>query len=84
MEVGTRTQANLCLKKELKKMIEWKKIKGYDVKVEDYIVLNIVKPDGTPGYPYKFNTQQNAFVKVDNLTIDELKNGMYAGRIEIY
>lgn len=65
-------------------MLEFKKIKNYEVTVEDDKVINIVKPDQTTGYAYKYDEKQKASIRQDNLTFDQLKSGIYDGRYEIY
>lgn len=65
-------------------MLEFKKIKNYEVTVEDGKVINIVKPDQTTGYAYKYDEKQKASIRQDNLTFGQLKSGIYDGRYEIY
>lgn len=65
-------------------MLEFRKIRNYEVTVEDGKVINIVKPDKTTGYVYKYDEKQKASIRQDNLTFDQLKSGIYDGRYEIY
>lgn len=65
-------------------MLEFRKIKSYEVTVEDGKVINIVKPDKTTGYAYSHDEKQRASIRQDNLTFDQLKSGIYDGRYEIY
>lgn len=61
-----------------------KKVKDYNIKVHNGWVLSIVKPDNKEGYPFQYDYQQKEFVKVNNLTFNELRDGIYSGRVEIY
>ena len=65
-------------------MLEFRKIRNYEVTVEDGKVINIVKPDQTTGYVYKYDDKQRASVRQDNLTFEQLRSGIYDGRYEIY
>lgn len=65
-------------------MLEFRKIRNYEVTVEDGKVINIVKPDKTTGYAYKYDDKQRASVRQDDLTFEQLRSGIYDGRYEIY
>ena len=65
-------------------MIKFRRIRSYEVTVEDGKVINIVKPDKTTVYAYKYDEKQNASVRQDGLTFEQLKSGIYDGRYEIY
>ena len=65
-------------------MLEFRKIKNYVVTIEDGKVINIVKPDKTTGYAYKYDDKQRASVRQDDLTFEQLRSGIYDGRYEIY
>lgn len=65
-------------------MLEFRKIKRYEIAIEDGKVVNIVKPNQTTGYAYKYDEKQRASIRQDNLTFDQLKSGIYDGRYKIY
>lgn len=73
-------------------MSEWKKIKNYDVKVDENgkvenIVINKEEIKGinrVPGAAYRYDKKQNCNLKVEDLTFEQLKQGIYSKRYEIY
>lgn len=65
-------------------MLEFRKIKSYEIAIEDGKVVNIVKPNQTIGYAYKYDEKQRASIRQDNLTFDQLKSGIYDRRYKIY
>lgn len=66
--------------------MKFKKIRTYDVTVEGEKVTNITGIKGgnyVTLHPYKWDKRLNCMVRQDNLSFNQLKNGIYKGSIEM-
>lgn len=71
-----------------KKMTKTRKIRNFEVEVDETTgkvesIVKISSEGRTAVYPYKYEEKYGASVRIDNINFNNLKTGVYTGRIDL-
>lgn len=68
--------------------MEFRRIKQFEITVEDGIATHIVKTDNNnsrvPAQAYKFDKKLNCYVKQSGVKFTTLKSGLYKGIYQVF